>query len=1047
MGSKTINFSLKGQTNLDEVGKRVAGSFDKIGTSAKRAGQGSSSISKLGGALSSMASVAGGIIVANVFGKLAQGVGAFVTQGLKAVDTAQKMEARYIALMTQNNMYQKVIETQRVANALTAEEQVKLDKLTASRQTQTGSIQEQKQRIWALTQAYGEEGLAVETARGKLAEMEANLKGTELAISNLTSKQGTYSESVTRSWKQVNDFATAQELATKETDGLIKAIDRISIVSPFDREAVELVAQYSLQAQLGAKETERFTAAFLDFAAAQGISSANLGFAAEQFLQLKKIGKLTTIDLRQLRRLGIDVSRILGVEMGMSVDEFNSKVGQSPELMDELIESFMNLSEQGAAGASKRMAQTIGGMQSTLKDIFQVAARNLFRPFIEELSPFAADFLSNFADVVTGEKTKKIGQGIAQSIKAGFMILSGDDLGILRLIEGFTNIGLPTDMIVKIATTLDTVLSKFEALKTAFQEGGLAGVITELGTQLQEAWTNSVAPKLQEWGDTFFNWINETVIPAIPEKLTELVGAITTFLTDQAPQIQTTMQGWRDSFWTWADDALNQAGTSLALLLQAVVTWALSSETQTKLTDMGTALGERIAVGIGNFFDNADSMTTLLSKLTLGLLAAVGALAGTLIVVGGQIVAGILSGILKAMGIDLKPATFNELGAILKGIGDNAWTIVTTVGTQLVDGIVAGFQTAKTKISDVGTEVIEGFLAGFEIAKADLIAGVNALGESVMTSVKEFFGIASPSTVFMDIGVNLIQGMIDGIMSMGGSLLSTIGNVLGNLWGDSEKKEGGEGKGGLFNIDFSAMLENLLVTIPEAVTTLTEVFTTFFLLMFEHITTLVSVHFLSITTTLTFFIEELLPLLLETWITTNDTTNESLLTVIAMIHDTILKTQEFEAAVIQLGNTIVTKMKEAGQAFKDVADKLEQELIPALKKTITYFEGVEKAARAAAKAARSVANTVGEAGGPKFASGTPLGGFNVPGPRGAPFPITVHGGEKVHVTPASKNNTPTSKAGTQIVNNYNLTINNTNGAMVDPAQSFLTLKALTSNAA
>ena len=36
----------------------------------------------------------------------------------------------------------------------------------------------------------------------------------------------------------------------------------------------------------------------------------------------------------------------------------------------------------------------------------------------------------------------------------------------------------------------------------------------------------------------------------------------------------------------------------------------------------------------------------------------------------------------------------------------------------------------------------------------------------MLDSLKNFFGIRSPSTVFMDIGRNLVQGLVDGVVSM-----------------------------------------------------------------------------------------------------------------------------------------------------------------------------------------------------------------------------------------------------------------------------------------
>ena len=108
-------------------------------------------------------------------------------------------------------------------------------------------------------------------------------------------------------------FGEASEQAAGQVGDLLDYISDLSIVSPFETSQVEQITQIGLAAKLSADEVKQFTGAFLDYAAVHGVQ--DISFDAEQFLQLKQAGALTTMDLRQLRRMGIDVSRIIGTDM------------------------------------------------------------------------------------------------------------------------------------------------------------------------------------------------------------------------------------------------------------------------------------------------------------------------------------------------------------------------------------------------------------------------------------------------------------------------------------------------------------------------------------------------------------------------------------------------------------------------------------------------------------------------------------------------------------------------------------------------------------
>ena len=74
----------------------------------------------------------------------------------------------------------------------------------------------------------------------------------------------------------------------------------------------------------------------------------------------------------------------------------------------------------------------------------------------------------------------------------------------------------------------------------------------------------------------------------------------------------------------------------------------------------------------------------------------------------------------------------------------------------------------------LGTDVKRGFIEGL----GSFADWWHSFWASFISDAKEIFGIASPSTVFYEIGRNLISGLMLGITSMLGGMLAFIGNVV-----------------------------------------------------------------------------------------------------------------------------------------------------------------------------------------------------------------------------------------------------------------------------
>lgn len=163
------------------------------------------------------------------------------------------------------------------------------------------------------------------------------------------------------------------------------------------------------------------------------------------------------------------------------------------------------------------------------------------------------------------------------------------------------------------------------------------------------------------------------------------------------------------------------------------------------------------------------------------------------------------------------------------------------VGRDLITKIREGFTEqfeevkgeAETKTEDV-VEAIKGYIADFLSAGSDLIQGLidgvlAKAGELISTvtgtvgdaiaQAKALLGIDSPSKIFYDIGINIGQGLIDGIDAMQGSVMESIGSLL-DVAGNISSVAGGFA--GMFEEDVLGLIESNIASYQEeldAVTT------------------------------------------------------------------------------------------------------------------------------------------------------------------------------------------------------------------------------------
>ena len=192
--------------------------------------------------------------------------------------------------------------------------------------------------------------------------------------------------------------------------------------------------------------------------------------------------------------------------------------------------------------------------------------------------------------------------------------------------------------------------------------------------------------------------------------------------------------------------------------------------------------------------DNLKEAFDNISKALEPIITAVG-------IIAGELLSGLIS-MLEPL-IDLLAVTLTEALNVLAGLIDLVVGIFTgntekiasgldVIAEAIIECILAIPEIIGKTINSIITAVIktverlgEAFIEGFESGITEAWVGFTTFlsekWESIVKSVKDFFGIHSPSRVFADIGKYLIEGLKAGIENTFGGLIELAGQLMSGL--------------------------------------------------------------------------------------------------------------------------------------------------------------------------------------------------------------------------------------------------------------------------
>lgn len=86
-----------------------------------------------------------------------------------------------------------------------------------------------------------------------------------------------------------------------------------------------------------------------------------------------------------------------------------------------------------------------------------------------------------------------------------------------------------------------------------------------------------------------------------------------------------------------------------------------------------------------------------------------------------------------------------------------------TAVTELIDSIINWFKDLPGRLVQIGKDMIQGLVDGVKSMVGGAVDAVKDVGSKIVGGVKDFFGIGSPSKLFKGFGINLGEGLANGI--------------------------------------------------------------------------------------------------------------------------------------------------------------------------------------------------------------------------------------------------------------------------------------------
>ena len=310
----------------------------------------------------------------------------------------------------------------------------------------------------------------------------------------------------------------------------------------------------------------------------------------------------------------------------------------------------------------------------------------------------------------------------------------------------------------------DGSLSAGQAMQQAF--GYISQQVGQLFDQLP-----SITSSLGGLGANLWNGLS-AILPQIEQAGLQLIDALKTGIANNYPALM-------DAFLT----AITNATANLRNVAGTLVDAGL---------DLILSLAQGFADGIPSLIENVPQIVTniagiindnapkilaagvqLIVTLGKGLIQAI----PTLIANIPEILNAIVNVFLAFNWLNIGKQLVTAIGNGIKGAG----SFISSSAKTIVDTLYNGVKQLPQTMLNLGRQMIQGLINGIRGMIAGVKDNIAEVASGAVSTLKNILGIHSPSTVFKEIGVNLMQGLAIGMKDGSGEVMETVDDLAAEL--------------------------------------------------------------------------------------------------------------------------------------------------------------------------------------------------------------------------------------------------------------------------
>lgn len=598
--------------------------------------------------------------------------------------------------------------------------------------------------------------------------------------------------------KDYQQLMNAQNIALKNADKAYKtagmsANDYMETVTSF----AASLKQSTKNETEAAKSANQIVVDMSDNANKMGtdmtmIQNAYNGFAKQNYTMLDNLKLGYGGTKTEMQRLLKDAEKLSGQkyelgnfkDMAEAIHVVQTEMGITGTTAKEAsttIEGSVNSAKAAWTNLVSGMSQDNADMDKLINEFIEsvgVAAGNIL-PRIEQALTGVGTLISTLMPKIMSQLPGFLEKVLPQLLTSGANI-------VVTLVQGIVS-AIPTllAMIPTILTQVgETLVSAFPKLFSSFMAVGtqLVSFMQEnfptLMDNITEGLNSPMLEKILTMGATFMQNIIQALMQSLPtllESLITLLAQVIEFILQQMPTVVNLglqlivglVNGWLQAIPTLLEklsEIINQLVEALLDCIPQIIdagTQLLESLVD-NLPEIINTIVEVIPEIITNLIDAVlDHLPDIIDagfKLITSLVDALPQIIITIVRAIPKIIAGIIGALINAIpkiivtGVKL-------LISIIKNLPQIIAKIITAI-PAIIKALIDGFGDYLSDMADIGLNLIKGLWNGIKNAGAWLRDKISGFFGGVVDSIKDFFGIASPSKLMRDqVGKFIAQGI------------------------------------------------------------------------------------------------------------------------------------------------------------------------------------------------------------------------------------------------------------------------------------------------